>query len=96
MEGNVKTDLDFSGLKVRVKGDFATEWGQGKKHVSRDLFQACKKSAEDLYSLPTSRMEELPFDSYRCLIGKDFRYAFSSLLTKKRSRDSDVHSANKR
>ena len=41
-------------------------------------------------------MEELPFDSYRCLIGKDFRYAFSSLLSKKRTRESDVGSISKR
>ena len=79
-----------------MKGDYSAEWGQGKRHVSRDLFQACKKSGEELYQLPSSRMEELPFDSYRCLIGKDFRYAFSSLLSKKRVRDSDPGSVNKR
>ena len=77
-------------MKVRVRGDFSTEWGSGKRHISRDLYQACKKSADELYSLPNSRMEELPFDGYKVLMGKDFRYAFAGLLTKKRSRDVDV------
>lgn len=85
--------MDFSGLRVKVRGDFSNEWGQGKNHISRDLFQACKKAAEDAYPLPISRMEELPFDAYRCLIGKEFRYAFSGLLTKKRNRDLDSNAS---
>ena len=80
--------MDFSPITVSVRGDFCTEWGSGRKQVSREMYSVAKRSVEDLAALPGSRLDEPPFDSYRTPLAREFRYAFNRLMTKKRKRQS--------
>ena len=83
-------DLDLSGLKVNVSDGFLGEWGSGRRHVTSEMFSSVKKSVEDLSVLPSMRADEPPIDAFKVLLGKEFKYSFLGVLSKKRLHDDGV------
>jgi len=77
--------LDLSDLRATIGNDFRTEWGSGRRGVSGDLFETAKRTMEEAVKLPILRADEPPIDGYKVPIGRDFRYNFMGLLSKKRN-----------
>ena len=86
--GDVKLSLDLSSIGLELKSDFRSEWGQGRRMVTSDMYHSAKRRAEDFVKEPTVLIEEPPSDSFRTHLGKDFQYSFANLLSKKRLRTS--------
>ena len=84
--GDVKMQLDLSTIGIEMKNSFQSAWGQGRKCVTSEQFHSAKRMMEGLVKEPTSFGEEPPCDSFRTHLGKDFKYAFGSLVNKKRCR----------
>ena len=77
----------FEDLTVDIKREFNGQWGSGRKFVSNDVYAASKKSIEGLSMMPSHRLDEPDFDSYRVCLGREFSYTCQSVLTSKRRRD---------
>ena len=77
----------FDDLIIDVRREFNGQWGSGRKFVSNDVYAASKKSIEGLSSMPSHRLDEPSFDSYRVCLGREFSYTCQSVLTSKRRRD---------
>ena len=77
----------FEDLSVDVKREFNGQWGSGRKFVSNDIYASCKKSVEGLVQMPSHRLDEPCFDSYRVCLGREFSYTLQSVLTTKRRRE---------
>ena len=77
--------IDISNMTSSVGDNFRTEWGSGRKCVSSDMFEIAKRSMEEVVKMPILRADEPPVDAYKIPIGRDFRYCFYGLLSKKRS-----------
>ena len=77
----------FEDLTFDVRREFNGQWGSGRKFVSNDVYAACKKSIEGLSMMPSHRLDEPCFDSYRICLGREFSYTCQSLLTSKRRRE---------
>ena len=86
--GNVKLSLNLSDIGLELKSDFRSEWGQGRRMVTADMYHSAKKRMENFVKDPNVLIDEPPSDSFRTHLGKDFQYSFANLLTKKRVRTS--------
>ena len=81
--------MDYSSIGVEMKSNiFRSEWGQGRKLVTADTYHSAKRAMEDLVKDPSIRGDEPPCDSFKTHLGKDFKYSFGTLMSKKRSRGS--------
>ena len=79
--------LDLSDLRATIGNEFRSEWGSGRKTVSGDLYETAKRTMEETVKMPILRASEPPLDGYKVPIGRDFRYTFQNLLSKKRGVD---------
>ena len=86
--------LDLDDLRASIGSDFRTEWGTGRKGVSGEMFETAKRTMEETVKMPILRADEPPFDSYKVPIGRDFRYSFQSILSKKRNLDKSADSCH--
>ena len=77
----------FEDLSIDIKREFNGQWGSGRKFVSNDVYAASKKSIEGLSMMPSHRLDEPGFDSYRICLGREFSYSCQSVLTAKRRRE---------
>ena len=81
---------NFDDLAVDLRREFNGQWGTGRKYVGNDLYAAAKKSVESLSPMPSHRLDEPAFDSYRVLLGREFTYSCQSILQSKRRRDDVI------
>ena len=77
--------LDISNLTATIGDTFQSEWGSGRKCVTTDLFETAKRTMEETVKMPLLKADEPPMDGYKVPIGRDFKYCFYGLLSKKRS-----------
>ena len=78
---------NFDDLEVEVRREFNGQWGSGRKFVSNDVYAASKKSIEGLSMMPSHRLDEPGFDSYRVCLGREFAYTCQAVLNSKRRRE---------
>ena len=73
-------------MRIDVNSAFTGQWGDNDKYVPAELYNSMKRSMEALQELTVPFMPEPTYDPIRSLLGKDFAYAFSNVLPRKRTR----------